>query len=71
MTGRTHAGVPTRAHTSSCCDLEVRHQPPRLQVQRVLVEAQLPVHHLLVVELKLDVTSRWNMDLGLKGLHVL
>lgn len=51
--------------------LEVWHQPTRLQVQRVLVEAQPPVHHLLVVELKLNVAARRNMDLGLEGLHVL
>lgn len=37
----------------------------------MLVKAQLPVHHLLVVELKLNVAARRNMDLGLKGLHVL
>lgn len=51
--------------------LEVWHQPAGLQVQRVLVEAQLPVHHLLVVELKLNVAARRNVDLGLEGLHVL
>lgn len=47
------------------------HQPAGLQVQRVLVEAQLPVHHLLVVEFKLDVAARRNVDLSLEGLHVL
>lgn len=39
-------------------------------MQRVLVETQLPVHHLLVVELKLNVASGRNMDLGLECLHV-
>lgn len=51
--------------------LELWHQPPRLQVQRVLVETQSPVHHLLVMELKLNVTAGRNMDLCLKGLHIL
>lgn len=37
----------------------------------MLVETQFPVHHLLVVELKLDVTTRRNVDFCLKGLHVL
>lgn len=37
----------------------------------MLVEAQLPVHHLLVVELKLDVAARRDVDFCLKGLHVL
>lgn len=51
--------------------LELWNQPPRLQVKVVLIETQLPVHHLLVVKLKLNVTARRNMDLCLKGLHVL
>lgn len=51
--------------------LEVRDQPPRLQEQRVLVEAQFPFHHLLVMKLELDVAARRNVDLRLKGLQVL
>lgn len=39
-------------------------------MQCVLVEAQLPVHHLLIVELKLDVAAWRNVDLGLEGLQV-
>lgn len=37
----------------------------------MLVGAQLPVHHLLVVEFKLDVAAWRNVDLSLEGLHVL
>lgn len=37
----------------------------------MFVEAQLPLHHFLVVELKLDVASWWNVDLRLEGFHVL
>lgn len=51
--------------------LELWNQPPRLQVEVVVVETQLPVHHLLVVKLELNVTARRNMDLCLKRLHVL
>lgn len=66
----------TRRQTDAqqcCCRLylELWDQPPRLQVQRVLVETQLPAHHLLVVQLKLNVTASRNMDLCLEGLHVL
>lgn len=71
MNPRKRTGTRTHAEMSRYSYLEVWHQPPGLQVQRVLVGAELPVHHLLVVELKLDVTARRNMDLGLKGLHVL
>lgn len=51
--------------------LELGNEPPGLQVQRVLVEAQLPLHHLLVMKLKLDVAARRNVDLGLKRLQFL
>jgi len=37
----------------------------------VLVGAELPVHHLLVVELELDVAARGHEDLRLKRLRVL
>lgn len=50
--------------------LEVWHQPAGLQVQRVVIHPQLPAQQFLVVELKLNVASRRNVDLGLKRLHV-
>ena len=37
----------------------------------MLVHSQLPLHHFLVVELKLNVTARWNVNLRLEGFHVL
>lgn len=37
----------------------------------MLIETQLPGHHFLVVELKLNVAARGDVDLCLKGLHVL
>lgn len=51
--------------------LELWHQPPWLQVQRMLIEIQLPVHHLLVVQLKFNIAARGHMDLCFKGFHVL
>lgn len=69
--GRLLDDTETHTHILRYSYLELWHQPAGLQVQRVLVETQLPVHHLLVVELKLNVTTRRNVDLCLKGLHVL
>lgn len=37
----------------------------------MLVETQLPVHHLLIMKLKLNVAARRNVDLCLEGLHIL
>lgn len=51
--------------------LELRHQPPRLQVEEVLVGTESPLHHLLVVKLKLNITARRNVDLRVEGLQVL
>lgn len=68
---KTHSDSQKHTHTLRWTHLEVWHQPPGLQVQRVLIGAQLPVHHLLVVELKLNVTAGRDVDLGLKGLHFL
>lgn len=52
-------------------DLKLRNQSSRLQVERVFVEAQASLHHLLVVKLKVNVAARRNVDLRPEGLHVL
>lgn len=67
-TGHVSARQRQQARRRRHIYLEVWHQPPGLKVQRVLVHSQLPAHHLLVVELKLDVAARRNVDLGLKRL---
>lgn len=65
----TLGGVDTEETNNT--HLELGHQPAGLQVEPVLVGAQLPLHHLLVVQLKLDVAAGGHEDLGLKRLHVL